>query len=59
MKILSENPTKNQGMNFICWTCRDTGKVGIIFRKVCPKCFGDPTKEIPPRPKMCKHEKRT
>ena len=28
--------------NFFCNRCWDTGKVGWILHRVCPKCDGDP-----------------
>jgi hypothetical protein len=43
--------------NFFCRCCEDTGKVGIIFKKTCPTCEGDPVKYFhehfpkPPPPK--------
>lgn len=31
--------------NFLCPKCEDTGKIGFIFKRVCPVCGGEPEKE--------------
>jgi hypothetical protein len=28
--------------NFMCRVCEDTGKVGLVFKKICPQCEGNP-----------------
>jgi Zn finger protein HypA/HybF involved in hydrogenase expression len=54
MTLLGEQAMKEGiskgGQNFWCETCQDTGFVGLLFKKRCPGCGGNPLNIVRRRP---------